>query len=88
MTGCADVPKAPPAEPLLRWGDFAEAVRERLEKGRIEYQDRSFTSEPAELLAELQQEALDLAGWGFVLWHRLEAMSRALDTADHRPEQD
>ena len=34
----------------------------------------SFSRPPAELLGELQQEALDLAGWGFVLWCRLDAL--------------
>ena len=62
---------------LARWPAFAESVRVRLEAGRAAYGDRSFSRPPAELVAELQQEALDLAGWGFVLWCRLEAMRAA-----------
>jgi len=61
------------SDPLDRWPDFAARVRERLEAGRTAYGDQSFAREPAELLGELQQEALDLAGWGFVLFQRLEA---------------
>ena len=34
--------------------------------------------EAAERLGELQEEALDLAGWGFVLWHRIQAMRATL----------
>ena len=70
--------------PLLRWPDFTEAVRSRLEKGRAEYRNRSFTRSPGDLMAELQQEVLDLAGWGFVLWHRLEAMRTALNGTEPR----
>ena len=69
------------SDPLDRWGDFAKCVQARLEKGRHVYQDRSFSADPAELLEEIQQEALDLAGWGFVLWHRLEALRAAISRA-------
>ena len=72
------------SRPQDRWPDFTEAVRARLEKGRAEYGDRSFTRSPGDLMVELQQEVLDLAGWGFVLWHRLEAMRSALNGADPR----
>ena len=72
----ADKEAAPDA--LAAWPAFAESVRRRLEAGRAAYGDRSFARPPAELVAELQQEALDLAGWGFVLWQRLEAMRAAL----------
>ena len=57
---------------------FCDAVQARLEKGTITYGDRSFDAAPAILLDELQQEALDLAGWGFILWEKLEAMKEAL----------
>lgn len=66
-------------DPLDTFPAFVERVQARLEQGRAQYGDRSFDAEPAVLLAELQAEALDLAGWGFVLWHRLERMRRALD---------
>ena len=74
--------EARPPDPLLGWGSFARAVRARLERGRAEYEDRSFSRDPVELLEELQQEALDLAGWGSVLWHRLEQMRAALGASD------
>ncbi len=62
------------ADLLDAWPAFADGVRRRLETTRAVYGDTSFARPPAELFAELQQEALDLAGWGFVLWRRLEAM--------------
>lgn len=64
-------------DPLLRFPDFLDEVRHRLERGRVTYDDRSFDAAPAELLAELEQEAMDLAGWGFVLWERIRRMREA-----------
>lgn len=70
------------SDPLSNWGAYAGAVRSRLDAGRIAYGDRSFADHPAALLTELEQEALDLAGWGFILWSRLCAMRAALATED------
>lgn len=56
---------------LLRFPDFIQAVRARLETGRNVYGDKSFLQPPQETLEELANEALDLAGWGFVLWARI-----------------
>lgn len=61
--------------------DFIAEVRARLEKGRVTYVDRSFSAEPETLIEELKQETLDLAGWGFILWHRLDAMLAAMAAA-------
>ena len=68
-----------PADTLGRFGEFHRVVRERLEAGRREYGDASFSKAPAELLEELSQEALDLAGWGYVLWCRIEAAKGAAE---------
>lgn len=62
----------------MAWRLFASCVAKRLEVGRREYGDRSFSRDPSELVAELQDEALDLAGWGFILWSRLHRMRAAL----------
>jgi hypothetical protein len=43
------------------------------------YGDRSFAAEPAALVAEREREALDLAGWGFVLWCPLRAVRDAAE---------
>jgi hypothetical protein len=57
--------------------EFFRQLVDRLEVGRIAYGDRSFELPPAALIAELQLEALDLAGWGYILWERLERMKAA-----------
>lgn len=65
-------------DPMDEWPEFLRLVRRRLDIGREEYGDRSFSADPKELLDELQAEAMDLAGWGYILWHRLEAMRERL----------
>ena len=61
---------------------FVDAVRARLAKGAVAYADRPAASRPlAELVDELQQETLDLAGWGFLLWRRLERLRGAVALA-------
>lgn len=71
-----DCPGLAKRDPLSAWPDFVEQARGRLQAGREVYQDRSFARPPAELVGELQAEALDLACWGYVLWVRLEELRR------------
>jgi hypothetical protein len=66
------------SDPLATFPAFASAVRHRLEAGSETYGNRSFNSDSVELVGELEQEALDLAGWGYILFCRLEAMREAL----------
>lgn len=77
---------APDPDPLDRWPVLMRAVRARLEVGRREYGEESFARDPSELLGELQEEALDLAGWGFVLWQRIEPLREHLDGQPVVPE--
>lgn len=64
---------------------YTVSVWSRLEAGAEAYEDRSFSKDPVELVRELQQEALDLAGWGFVLWSRLRALESAAASVSSRP---
>jgi hypothetical protein len=76
------------ADQELAWRLFASCVAKRLDAGRLTYGDRSFSKAPGALLGELQDEALDLAGWGFVLWCRLRNMREALETIEGRAAND
>ena len=71
-------------DPLEAWPAFAEAVRARLDAGRAAYGDRSFALPPSVLVGELEAEALDLAGWGFVLWSRLRALHGAAEALERQ----
>ncbi len=57
---------------------FVAALVERLDHGAREYGQRSFQREPADLAGELEQEALDIAGWGYILWCRIRALKERL----------
>lgn len=66
-------------DPLACYQDFTAAVGGRLEARAEAYAVRSFSLAPAALVAELEQEALDLSGWGYVLWHRLRTLREAAE---------
>ena len=59
------------------WDQFSEELQNKLQRGFEEYGDQSFSLPPGQLLAEHQEERLDIAGWGMILWVRLEEMKRA-----------
>jgi hypothetical protein len=53
---------------------FVARLRKRLIKGAETYGDSSFARPAAELVDEIQQELEDVAGWGLLLWIRLERL--------------
>lgn len=60
------------------WTVFSGAVLRRLGNGHRDYGDRSFHRHPIELLDEVQEELLDVNGWSFILWKRLQGVRRGL----------
>lgn len=58
-----------------QWVQYAETLRGRLEAGFLEYGDGSFARSPVSLFDEIQEEMLDIAGWGFVAWCRLSELA-------------
>jgi hypothetical protein len=73
-----------PADPLDGFPSFIDRVRSRLAAGREAYGDESFLRPIAELLNEIEEELLDVCGWSFVLWERLQAMKK-LHAANMEP---
>lgn len=61
-----------------RIGKFQEAWLERLHVGQQVYGDASFRKSTGDLLDEIQQECVDLAGWGYVLWLKCEQLREKL----------
>jgi hypothetical protein len=61
------------------WPAFANAVRLRLDTGRRQYGDASFTRPVHELLNELSQELLDQAGWAFIGWQRIQSLLNSIE---------
>ena len=57
---------------------FLDAVKRRLENGHRDYGGKSFAKHPVELIDQVQQECLDIPGWSFILWHRLQQCRKTL----------
>jgi len=55
---------------------FLSMVRARLEQGRREYGDRSFSRAPTELIGEIEEELLDVVGWSAVLFAKVQRLRR------------
>lgn len=64
------------------WERFAARVVARLENGREEYGDVSLSLPTERLIDELQQELEDVAGWGLILWTRLNRCRKAAARVD------
>ena len=60
------------------FNDFVVELKTRLQAGADEYGDLSFSSDPKELVKEIQEELLDVANWSFILYCRLNAIKRTL----------
>lgn len=54
------------------WPSFESALRKKLNAGFREYGDDSFDRDPIDLVAELKAEAIDIAGWGLVVFSVIE----------------
>ena len=74
MARQSERPAPASTDPLERFAEFAADVRERLDDGRTTYGDKSFAAKPEALAREIQHELLDVCGWAFVMWTRLEAI--------------
>ena len=61
---------------------FVERLRARLAAGAATYGDVSFTRPCRDLVDELQQEVEDIAGWGLILWIRLERLRGRVEAVD------
>lgn len=54
----------------MTFEDFVKAVTAKMERGRAQYGDGSWYRPKHELVGELQEEAVDLVGWGAILYAR------------------
>ena len=57
---------------------FKQLLDAKVELGSRNYGDSSFNLPADATVAELQAELLDVCGWGFVLWVRMERLKRRL----------
>lgn len=67
---------------------FTSRVLARLTEGERMYSNRSLLLPTARLLDEVQQELEDVAGWGALLWVRLERLrERVVTQGEPRHEE-
>jgi len=60
------------------WPDFETALKSKLRGGYQEYGDTSFKMHGTDILDELEEECLDLAGWGLILFAKIREMKRRM----------
>jgi hypothetical protein len=65
---------------LAVYPGFEARLRDKLQKGYEEHTDASFARMPEELVEELREECIDIAGWAMVLDTRIGAMTGHLET--------
>jgi hypothetical protein len=75
------------AAPKPGRAEFFEALNAKLDRGERQYGEASFARPAPALVTELEEEALDLAGWGFILWVRLRSLRAATETAEREAER-
>ena len=65
-------------EPKYRavFPEFIETLRKRMEQGFKEYGDKSFERPIEELFGELEEEVLDICGWGLILYTKIKELSK------------
>ena len=61
---------------ILGWPSFTDRILKRLERGRVDYGDASFTRPLTQLVGEIQQEVDDIVGWSFITHNKLEEIGR------------
>lgn len=57
---------------------FITELHRRLDAGHRAYGDGSFERDPLSLLKEIEEELLDVCGWGYILYTRLQRMKEQL----------
>jgi hypothetical protein len=51
--------------------EFQARVQQRIDAAEAQYGDRSLHDPAIKLFGELEEELLDICGWGFFLWKKL-----------------
>jgi hypothetical protein len=62
--------------------DYFAEVRSKMERGKRDYGDSSLTRPLVELARELRAEAVDLAGWGAIVWKRSIELEVAIEALE------
>ena len=80
-------PHLPSAHPVSddkiqnEYPKYVADIKSRLLSGADTYGDTSFSMAPEKLVSEIQQEVLDISGWAFMLWDRLNTLKKRMEEA-------
>ena len=74
--GNSNTPKSDEAVPIIDC--FHANVRRRFQAAKPVYGDASFEVPIDRVIAEIQEELEDVAGWSAIMWARLEGMKGKL----------
>lgn len=77
---CQDTPLSDDA--LALFPQFSDRIRLRLQIGKATYGDKSFTMPMARLADEICQELLDVAGWSFIQYARIQRLIQDMKSLD------
>lgn len=64
---------------LARFSDFSQILLGRLEVGRDTYGDASFFKSDPALVEEISQELLDVCGWSYIMWTKLQNLKASIE---------
>ena len=67
------------------WERFAAKVHARLVQGERVFDNKSLDKANIDLVDEIQQELEDIAGWGVLLWIRLERVKTLAKQLEQAP---
>jgi len=65
------------------WAEyFFNAVREKMVRGQEEHGDVSLDRDASDLVEEMMEECVDIAGWGAICWMRLAELLSDIKEAE------
>ena len=67
------------------WERFSAKVHARLVEGERVFDNKALDKANLDLVDEIQQELEDIAGWGVLLWIRLERIKELAKQVDEAP---
>jgi hypothetical protein len=65
------------------WPLFSSDVRDKLVLGADLYGDGSFSFPIDQLLKEISEELIDISGWSFILWTRIQNLRQELRDSEY-----
>jgi len=60
---------------------FLRTVLKRLQQGEQEYGNSSFSRPISCILSEIEEELLDIAGWGYIGWCKIQKLKQKVENS-------